>query len=179
MGNLWHRAGLDGALFGARDTWLCIRNGPALQVARMIKLVRALPIFLSLAAAATFAQDVRQTPLPPSHPLLGTWRVDLSNGCFEEYTLRADGTKISVSGQERNDAVFEISERPSSSGFYRWVDKITKGNGKPDCGGSITRVGHVATNFIRLHPTGKRFLLCESENMNSCFAEFYLKWRDA
>jgi hypothetical protein len=36
----------------------------------------------------------------------------------------------------------------------------------------------VAVNFIRLHPSGTKFLLCEAENMNSCFAEFYLKTRD-
>jgi hypothetical protein len=72
-----------------------------------------------------------------------------------------------------------MSERPSAKGFYRWADKITKGNGKPDCGGSTTEVGHVAVNFIRLHPTGTKFLLCEAEDMNSCFAEFRRKQRDA
>jgi hypothetical protein len=93
--------------------------------------------------------------------------------------LRADGTKLSRSAEERNEAVFKISERPSLQGFYRWEDKITKGNGKPDCGGSITQVGHVAVSFIRLHPSGTRFLLCEEETMKSCFAEFHLKGRDA
>ncbi|RZI45018.1 hypothetical protein EGT07_01700 [Herbaspirillum sp. HC18] len=126
----------------------------------------------------TFAQDVQQTALPQDHPLLGTWRIDLLNGCFEEYMLLSDGTKLSRSGEERNESIFEISERPSYKGFYRWADKITKGNGKPDCGDSITQVGHVAVNFIRLHPSGKKFLLCEAESMNSCFAEFHMKERD-
>lgn len=36
----------------------------------------------------------------------------------------------------------------------------------------------MAVNFVRLHPGGRKFLLCEAENMNSCFAEFYLKGRN-
>jgi hypothetical protein len=130
-------------------------------------------------ALAVLAQELTPTPLPSGHPLLGTWRIDLPGNCFEEYTLRANGTKASQSGEERNESAFEISVNPTSGGFYRWADKITKGNGKPDCGGSITQVGHVAVNFIRLHPSGKRFLLCESENTASCFAEFYRKGSDA
>jgi hypothetical protein len=144
----------------------------------MVKLVRVLLLVCTFVGAVAFAEEVRQTPLPHGHPLLGTWRIEFPDGCFEEYTLRADGTKLSQSGEERNEAVFEISERPSK-GFYRWADKITKGNGKPDCGGSITEVGHVAVSFIRLHPTGKKFLLCEADNMNSCFAEFFLRGSDA
>ena len=143
----------------------------------MIRIVLA----LLLAAAGTpgLAQEVQQTALPQGHPLIGVWRIDLPNGCFEEYSLRADGTKLSESGQERNESIFQISERPSPKGYYRWADKITKGNGKPDCGGSLTEVGHVAVNFIRLHPSGSRFLLCEAEEMKTCFAEFRRKQRDA
>lgn len=130
---------------------------------------------LTLFVAAVAAQEVRPVPLSQDHPLIGTWRIDLPNGCFEEYTMRTDGTKLSRSGEERNESVFEISERPLASGFYRWADKITKGNGKPDCGGAITALGHVAVSFVRLHPSGSKFLLCEAEDMKSCFAEFYRK----
>jgi hypothetical protein len=143
-----------------------------------VNQLRAVTLSLALVGTVAFADDVQQTALPHGHPLLGTWRIDLRNGCFEEYTVRSDGTKLSRSADERNESIFEISERPSFRGFYRWADKVTKGNGKPDCGGSITQVGHVAVNFIRLHPSGTKFLLCEAENMNSCFAEFYLKARD-
>jgi hypothetical protein len=132
-------------------------------------------LLLALIAGNASAQEVIAGPLASGHPLIGTWRIDLPNGCFEEYVLRADGTKLSESAQERNESVFEISELPSSNGFYKWTDKITKGNGKPDCGGSTTELGHVATNYIRLHKSRTRFVLCESENMKSCFAEFHRK----
>lgn len=140
-----------------------------------MNIVKITVMALSLVVTAVTAQDVRPRPLPLDHPLIGTWRIDLQNGCFEEYTLRADGTKLSRSGEERNESVFDISERPLASGFYRWTDKIIKGNGKPDCSGSATELGHVAIKFVLLHPNGSRFLLCDAENMQTCFAEFHRK----
>ena len=132
---------------------------------------------LSAVALATHAADqtVHRTPLPNDHPLLGVWRIDLPNGCFEEYELRSDGTKSSRSGEERDESEIEISSVPSASGFYKWTDRITKVNGKPDCLGSITPLGDVAVNYIRLLPGGNRFLLCKAEGMTSCYAEFYRK----
>lgn len=139
---------------------------------------RFVAILLFLVASTALAQDVEQTSLPQNHPLLGTWRIDLPNGCFEEYTLRADGTKLSRSGEERNESFFELSARPSPNGFYRWADKLTKNNGKPDCGGAITPAGHVAVNFILLHQSGRKFLLCEAESVASCYAEFHRSGSD-
>lgn len=127
---------------------------------------------VSACGAVALAQSVSRTPLPAGHPLVGVWRIDFPNGCHEEYEVRRDGTKLSRSGEELNESEFEISLSPSARGFYKWTDKITKGNGRPDCGGSTTDLGHVAVNYIRLHPSGQRFLLCEAEDMNSCYAEF-------
>jgi len=103
----------------------------------------------------------------------------LPNGCYEAYTIRPDGTKLSESAQERNESVFEISLSPSAKGYYRWTDKVTKGNGKLDCGGSTTELGHVAVNYVRIHPSGERFLLCEAEDVKSCYAEFRRRQREA
>ena len=122
------------------------------------------------------AQEVIKTQLPQEHPVVGTWRIDLQDlKCFEEYEVRADGTKLSRSGEERNESEHSISVVPSTKGFYKWTDKITKNNGKPDCSGGFTKLGNVAVNYILLHPAGQRFLLCEAEDMKSCFAEFYRK----
>ncbi len=119
---------------------------------RPMKTSKLAVAVLSLFMTAVASQEVRQSALPPGHPLIGTWRIDLQNGCFEEYELRADGTKLSRSGEERNESIFEISERPLPSGFFRWVDKITKGNGKPDCGGAVTELGHVARRELHSAP---------------------------
>lgn len=131
-----------------------------------------LAALLGVNAVNSLAQSVTRTPLPSGHPFVGVWRIDLPNGCYEGYDVRSDGTKLSRSGDERNESEFEISPSPSTKGFYKWTDKITKGNGHPDCGGSITELGHVAVNYIRLHPNGQRYLLCEAEDMSSCYAEF-------
>jgi hypothetical protein len=88
------------------------------------------------------------------------------------YELRPNGTKLSMSGEERTESEFEISHVPSSSGFYKWTDKIAKNNRQPDCSGSRTELGHLAVNYVRVHPSGQRYLLCETEDMKSCFAEF-------
>jgi hypothetical protein len=131
-----------------------------------------LAVFLSVIGTAG-AQELQRTPLPPGHPLLGSWRIDFPQlKCFEEYEVRADGSKLSRSGEERNESMFSISAVPSAAGYYKWIDKITKGNDRPDCHGQKTPLGNVAVNYVRLHPTGTRFLLCQAEEMKSCYAEF-------
>jgi hypothetical protein len=136
----------------------------------------ALSLAVALLALPSIAQDSSKSSLPQGHPLVGTWRIDLQDGkCFEEYDVRVNGTKFSRSGEERNESEHSISVVPSSSGFYKWIDKITKNNGKPDCSGGFTKLGNVAVNYIRLHPSGQRLLLCEAEDMKSCYAELYRK----
>jgi hypothetical protein len=115
-----------------------------------------------------------RTPILGTHPLFGVWRIALAGGqCTEEYEIRADGTKLSSSGEERNESEFMISQGNRGAYWYKWVDRITKNNGRPDCMGSRTSVGHVAVNYVLVHPSGQRFALCEKEDMNSCYAEFF------
>ena len=142
-----------------------------------MKTSRLVPLLVAaLLSTIALAQDFTRTPLPESHPLVGIWRIDLPDlKCFEEYEVRSDGTKLSMSGQERNESEFMISLAPSVRGFYKWTDRITKNNGKPDCSGANTALGHVAVNYVRVHPSGQRFLLCEEEGMKSCYAEFFRK----
>lgn len=137
--------------------------------------VALLAVFVSL-PVHVLAQDVKRTPLPKAHPLIGSWKIDLPQAkCFELYNIHQDGTMSVTSGAQAAESEFEISASPSQQGFYKWVDKITKDNGKPDCMGSIMEVGHVATNFIVLHRTGKMFLMCEKEDMNTCIGPFKLQ----
>ena len=82
-----------------------------------------------------------------------------------------------MSGEERNESEFMISPGARGTYWYKWVDKITKNNGKPDCMGSHTSVGHTAVNYVIVHPSGQRFALCEKEDMNSCYAEFFRQSR--
>lgn len=128
---------------------------------------------LTVASMCGFAQEVTRTPLPSSHPLIGTWKIDLpGTQCFELYDVRTDGTSHVTSGEQKVESEFEISLNPSPRGFYKWVDKIVKDNQKPDCMGSIMEVGHVATNYVAIHKSGKMFLLCEKEDLDTCIGPF-------
>ena len=131
-------------------------------------------------SAAVSAQEVKRTPLPASHPLIGSWRIDVpGTSCHEIYTVKTDGTMSVKSGAQAAESEFEIPLEPSVNGFYKWIDKITKDNGKPDCMGSIMEVGHVATNFIILHRNKREFLMCESESLKSCIGPFKRLGSDA
>jgi hypothetical protein len=130
---------------------------------------------IALSSAAS-SQDFTRTPLPQRHPLLGTWRIELpALKCFEEYEIRPDGTKSSMSGEERSESEFAISPVPGPTGFYKWTDKISKTNGKRDCSGETTRRGHVAVVYVRLQSNGQKLLLCQAEDVKSCFAELLRK----
>ncbi len=129
--------------------------------------------FIAATALPAMAQEVKRTPLPTNHPLLGSWRIDVPDtSCHEVYTFKPDGTMSVTSGLQAAESEFEIPLEPSAKGFYKWVDKITKDNGKPDCMGSIMEVGHVATNYILIHPTRRAFLMCEAEDLKSCIGPF-------
>lgn len=135
---------------------------------------RSMGLALLLATTtATLAQEVTRTPLPSSHPLVGTWKVEVpGTQCFEIYNIRADGTLRVVSGEQKAESEFDLSLEPSPKGFYKWVDKITQDNQKPDCMGSVMTVGHVATNYILLHRSGQMFLMCQTEALSQCVGPF-------
>ncbi len=132
--------------------------------------VAALCVF---AAATAIAQDFKRMPLPSTHPFVGHWRADFPQlACFEEYQVRRDGTRSVTSGKEEALAEFAISLAPSSKGFYKWTDKFVKSNGKPDCTGTITKIGHVAVGFLLIQPDGDRFMLCSEEDIKSCIGPY-------
>lgn len=126
-------------------------------------------VALLMLGSATLTSVALAGPLRADHPLLGTWRFTLPDGsCTEVYTFKADGTSEVTSGDEVSTSAIEFSDQPSDLGYYKWVDKILKNNGKKDCGGSTTPTGDVATSYIRLHPSGNKLLFCESENLDAC-----------
>lgn len=138
-----------------------------------ISVVACAALLAGLYLGEVAAQEVKRTPLPANHPLLGSWRIDVpGTQCHEIYTVKRDGTMSVTSGAQAAESEFEIDVEPSAKGFYKWVDKIVKDNGKPDCSGEIMQVGHVATNYIILHPTRPEFLMCEAERLDTCIGPF-------
>ena len=148
-----------------------------MRVSRAITTIAACCL---LATPSARAQEVKRTPLPSSHPLIGSWRIDVpGTNCHEIYNIKADGTMSVTSGAQAADSEFELAFEPSAKGFYKWVDRIVKDNGKPDCMGEIMQVGHVATNYIVLHRSGKEFMMCEEERLATCIGPFRRQGVDA
>lgn len=129
--------------------------------------------FLMVTASAISTPLAGAASLRADHPLLGTWKISLPDGaCYEIYRIRGDGSTLVTSAEEIAESELELSDQPSEKGFYKWIDKITKDNGKKDCSGDITEPGHVATNFIRMHPRGNMFLMCQKEDLDTCIGPF-------
>ena len=133
-----------------------------------MKTIACLVLALSL---ASISQAAPPKPPPVNHPILATWTFTLLNGkCSETYALRQNGTMSATSGDEVAEAAYEISAKPSAKGFYRWVVKITKDNGKKDCAGQVMQLGHEATNFVRIDSS--EMIVCERESLDACVGPF-------
>lgn len=135
--------------------------------------VAAVMLAALTATSGVFAEESASTPVSSTHPLVGKWRFDIRHlNCFEEYDVRADGIRSAVSGEERNESVYFIPPYPDAAGFYRFTDKIVKNNGKPDCFGSFTPVGDIATTYIVFHRDENQFLLCLEPSFDKCVGPF-------
>lgn len=128
---------------------------------------------LAFCSAALVSSFVVADPLREDHPIIGAWKITLPQlSCHEIYRFRRDGTTLVTSSEEVAESEFVMADHPSSKGFYKWVDKITKDNGKRDCSGELMQLGHVATNYILLHNSGDKFLMCEAEDIKTCIGPF-------
>jgi hypothetical protein len=109
----------------------------------------------------------------PGHPLLGIWTLAIPDlNCSETYHFRGDGTTLVTSANEVSESEYVVAEQPSAKGFYKFEDRIVKDNGKQDCAGEVMKPGTRATNFIRFHPSGARFVMCRDETMKTCIGPF-------
>jgi hypothetical protein len=128
----------------------------------------------SLALAPSFARAAAPAVTPPaSHPLLGIWILSISQlGCSETYHFRGDGTTLVKSAGEVSESEFTVADKPSAKGFYKLEDRIVKDNGKQDCSGEVMQIGTRATNYLRFHPSGARFVMCREESMEACIGPF-------
>lgn len=131
-------------------------------------------LIVSAALAAPFAAAAAPPPSPSaSHPLLGIWILSIPQlGCSETYHFRGDGTTLVKSAAEVSESEFTVAEKPSAKGFYKLEDRVVKDNGKQDCSGEVMQIGTRATNYLRFHPSGARFVMCREESMEACIGPF-------
>jgi len=121
-------------------------------------------------AALFLSLGVFAGPPRPDHPVLGAWNLtNPGSSCVERGIFGADGRYRSTSGQEISVSEYTISSQPSEKGFYKYVDVVLETNGLPDCSGNVMPVGDVATNYLRFGDGNNKFLMCQEENVRSCF----------
>jgi len=145
---------------------------PAIRTLSMPMLLCAALLSLQALQPAAAASSVPSA----SHPLLGIWVLSLPTlRCAETYHFRGDGTTLVKSAAEVSESEFTITEKPSAKGFYKLEDRIVKDNGKQDCSGEVMKPGTSATNYIRFHPSGARFVMCRDESMQACIGPFERK----
>ena len=132
------------------------------------------PLTGLLLLAAAIAHPVAASAAPSaSHPLLGIWVLSIPQlGCSETYHFRGDGTTLVKSAEEVSESEFTVAEKPSTKGFYKLEDHVVKDNGKQDCSGEVMQIGTRATNYLRFHPSGARFVMCREESMEACSGPF-------
>lgn len=133
----------------------------------------ALALLSATLLSAVVAAPAAAAPLRSDHPLIGTWKITLPDGsCSETYRMRSDGTSLVTSAEEVAESSFDIADQPDTLGFYKEVDTVVKDNGKQDCSGEVTKVGHVATSYILFHPGGDMFLMCLDRDTSRCIGPF-------
>jgi hypothetical protein len=108
-------------------------------------------------------------PPRPDHPLLGAWQIAVPDtSCTETYMFRRDGTSLVTSAEEVSQSEYTIADKPSAKGYYKWVDKIVKDNGKKDCQGAIMETGKPVTNYVLFNEAKDKFLMCAAEDLHTC-----------
>lgn len=108
----------------------------------------------------------------PTNRLYGKWTWTYAqNNCTEEYNYRADNTTVVLSGEEKAESRFTISDKPDLNGFYRMTDVVTKSNGRTGCDGELggTPIGHEATIYIIFHPKKEEMFICQQPSLDTCF----------
>ena len=114
-----------------------------------------------------------ETLLPKEHPLIGLWRINLpEQRCAEIYDIRTDGTTQILSGGQVVKTQYDISLAPNAQGFYTWMDTVVQVNSEPDCMGNVVPNGNVATNYIVMHASGSKFMMCQKAELDTCFGPF-------
>lgn len=135
--------------------------------------MRMCALILVAASAMTAAAMAVATPLRADHPFIGTWRIVVPDtDCSETYRVRADGTTLVFSKEEVAESTFTVADKPDKNGFYKETDLIVKDNGKPDCGGNITKPGRSVTSYLQFHPNGNLFVMCVEPNLERCIGPF-------
>jgi hypothetical protein len=128
------------------------------------------PILISLllsACAASAAADI----LPPKQidaPIVGRWLWKSDKGdCTETHEYLPSGVKRSQSGQETLEKRYTWAPMREASHYF--VSETTiRTNGKHDCAGAVSSVGHTAQISLFMEGPDK-YLTCAAIAKSTCY----------
>lgn len=105
------------------------------------------------------------------HPLVGTWSWTLpGKQCTETWQYRADGRRLGTSGEEVTQGDYQVSAKPTTTGFYPLTETVTGSNGKRDCSGDLHADGDESViRFIQFSPKQDQFIVCKAASLEACF----------
>lgn len=108
---------------------------------------------------------------PAPHPLVGTWSWTLpGKTCTETWQYRADGRRLGTSGEEVTQGDYQVSAKPTTTGFYPLTETVTGSNGKRDCSGDLHADGDESVmRFIQFSPKQDQFIVCKAASLEACF----------
>jgi hypothetical protein len=111
------------------------------------------------------------TQAKPKPPIIGSWEwTRKTNNCTEVYSFKANGTAFVVSGEEKTENTYALSEALESSGRYKLTMTTTKDLGGRDCGySSEDSTGKTSNIYLLFSPDGHMLAMCESELGTACF----------
>ena len=136
-------------------------------------LLFALALSSIAAGGAPTAPEAPVAPLRADHPFLGAWQITRrDDACAEVYRIDRSGHTLITSADEVAQSTFTMSDRPSTKGYYKWVDTLVKDNGKKDCWGQVTKPGKTTTRYVLMNPAADRFIVCTAEDGKQCFGPF-------
>lgn len=134
------------------------------------------PLFMAVILGSFFSAHAAKplTPAVASHPLIASWSWTLpGKSCTEQLHYRANGTRLSSSGEETTKSRYEVTRIPSLLGFYRLSETVTDSNGKRDCSGDLHEApGEPLTRYIQFSPKKDQFIVCREESLEACFGPF-------
>jgi len=90
--------------------------------------------------------------------------------CSETWQYRADGRRLTTSGEEVTQADYQIPAKPTTTGFYPLTETVTGSNGKRDCSGDLHTDGDESViRFIQFSPKQDQFIVCKAASLEACF----------
>ena len=128
-------------------------------------------VFVAFAISTSLAACAKEQ-LQDNHPLVGTWSSTFpDNSCHSIFIFQADGTASTDIDSERSSAEFDMTKRPTNSGYYELNMVVNNSSAWRTCYGN-SNDKNSGRFYILLSPSKSRFLMCDTPEIKHCVGPF-------